>query len=243
MDKKVNKAVVAAAGMGTRFLPQTKAMPKEMLPIVDRPVIQILVEQIVAAGVEDVIVVTGAQKRALEDHFDRAVELEQALAKSGKKEKASEIKRIAELANFIYIRQKGSYGSARPVLNAKPLVAHEAFFYFYADDFFMGEVSAAQQMLEAYQQTGKSVLALREVNLEETDKYGVIEPGKKLNDKTYQVKSIVEKPGPEKAPSNLASVHGYLFTSEIFDHIDENSLSERGEVEIQGRNQGLGRTR
>jgi len=233
MNNKVTKVVVAAAGLGTRFLPQTKAMPKEMLPIVDRPVIQILVEQMVEAGVEDVVIVTGAQKRALEDHFDRSVELEHDLIRSGKKEKAAEIKRIAELANFIYIRQKGSYGTARPLLNARHIVQDSPFYYIFADDFFTSEVSAAAQMLEAHKKTGKIVLALTEVPESDTNKYGVIDPGEALGDNLFEVKSIVEKPAQGESPSNLASVHGYLMTPEIFDYIDEDKISSRGEVEIQ----------
>ncbi|MCA9324280.1 NTP transferase domain-containing protein, partial [Candidatus Saccharibacteria bacterium] len=139
---KVRKAVIAAAGMGTRFLPQTKAMPKEMLPIIDKPVIQIVVEGLVEAGVEDIIIVTGPTKRAIEDHFDRSLELEDELAEKGKNEIADQLKAIAKMANFVYIRQKGSpKGNARPILNASHMLGSEPFFFFFADDFFTGEHS------------------------------------------------------------------------------------------------------
>ena len=171
MSKKVRKAVIAAAGMGTRFLPQTKAMPKEMLPIIDRPVIQLVVESAVEAGIEDIIVVTGATKRAIEDHFDRSIEFEAELRSKGKDPAADTIKSIAELANFIYIRQKGDVkGNAVPVINAEHLIGDEPFMYFFADDFYTGEVSYAKQLLDAYEKTGKSVIALREISDE--DKIG-----------------------------------------------------------------------
>ncbi|MEI6249373.1 MAG: sugar phosphate nucleotidyltransferase, partial [bacterium] len=159
MRKQPTKAVIAAAGLGTRFLPQTKAMPKEMLPIIDKPVIQIIVEQLVASGVTDIIIVTGSTKRAIEDHFDRSDELEQELREKGKNELAEEIKKIAELANFIYIRQKGTpKGNARPLINASHLLAEdEPFYMYFADDFFRSEIPHAKQMLDVYNQTGKSV--------------------------------------------------------------------------------------
>ena len=168
----VRKAVIAAAGFGTRFLPQTKAIPKEMLPIIDKPVIQLVVEGVVAAGVTDVIIVTGQGKRAIEDHFDRALGLEQELRAKGKTDQADEIQRIAELANIVYVRQKGEpKGNARPVLNAAHLIDNEPFFYFFADDFFTGNgPSCAAQMLESYKKTGKTIAALRKVKREDASK-------------------------------------------------------------------------
>jgi len=172
---QVRKAVIAAAGFGTRFLPQTKAMPKEMLPIIDKPVIQLVVEDLVAAGVTDIIIVTGPTKRAIEDHFDRAMELEEELRGKDKHKAADRIKNIAEMANFIYVRQKGlPKGNGRPVLNAAHLIGDEPFFMFFGDDFFSGgSTSRAQQLLETYNQTGKSVISLMEVEKKDADiRYG-----------------------------------------------------------------------
>jgi len=198
----VTKAVIAAAGLGTRFLPQTKAMPKEMLPIIDKPVIQLIVESLVSAGVKDIIIITGAQKRAIEDHFDRSYELEQALTRKGKAKEAAKIRRLAGLANFIYVRQKGDYyGNAVPLQNALHLIGDEPFYYFYADDFFLSKIPAPVQMLGAYQQTGKSVLALMDVGDDDPAKYGIIDPGRSQSDSIVSVKSIVEKPKANKAPS------------------------------------------
>lgn len=231
--KPVRKAVIAAAGLGTRFLPQTKAMPKEMLPIIDKPVIQLIVEEAVAAGVTEIIIVTGSTKRAVEDHFDRAVELEQDLRKSGKDDSADEIQKIAELANFVYIRQKGEpKGTGRPVLNAAHLLGNEPFFVFFADDFFRSEVPRAKQLLEVYEQTGKSVLAGKVVDKKDADKYGMIAPGESLSEKTAQVRQLVEKPGEAATPSDIASVGGHLLTPDIIPLLLKEKVSERGELEL-----------
>lgn len=229
----VRKAVIAAAGLGTRFLPQTKAMPKEMLPIIDKPVIQLIVEEAVAAGVTDIIIVTGSTKRAIEDHFDRAVELEDDLRASGKADKADEIRKIAELANFVYLRQKGEpRGNARPVLNAAHLMNNEPFFVFFADDFFRSDVPRAKQLLEVYEKTGKSAISAIEVRREDADKYGMLELGDKLDEKVFQVKRLIEKPGADATPSNVASIGGYLLTPDIMPILESQEVSERGEIEL-----------
>ncbi len=230
---EVKKAIIAAAGLGTRFLPQTKAMPKEMLPIIDKPVIQLIVEEAVAAGVTEIIIVTGSTKRAIEDHFDRAVELEDDLIRSGKKDKAEQIKQIAEMANFVYIRQKGEpRGNARPVLNASHLLGDEPFFVFFADDFFRSEVPRAKQLLQTYQNTGKSVIATIEVDKNDADRYGMVELGKSIDTSTHQVLQLIEKPGEADTPSNIASVGGYLLTPDIMPILREENISERGEIEL-----------
>ena len=230
---KVTKAIIAAAGLGTRFLPQTKAMPKEMLPIIDKPVIQLIAEEAVAAGVTDIIIVTGSTKRAIEDHFDRAVELENELRATGKDSSAEQIKQIAELANFVYVRQKGEpRGNARPVLNAAHLVNNEPFFVFFADDFFRSEVPRAQQLLSVYEQTGKSVISAIEVGRHQAADYGMIDLGTRLDDKTYRVASLIEKPGPDVTPSTVASIGGYLLTPDILPLLERQKVSARGEVEL-----------
>jgi UTP--glucose-1-phosphate uridylyltransferase len=234
MPVKVRKAVIAAAGMGTRFLPQTKAMPKEMLPIIDKPVIQLVVEGLVEAGVEDIIIVTGPTKRAIEDHFDRSLELEDELRKKGKDEIANQLVSIAEMANFIYIRQKGKpRGNARPILNASHLIGDEPFFFFFADDFFTGDVSAASQMLASYQKTGSSIVALREVPESEVSMYGIAAiDGEPSSDGLVRVTGIAEKPSLENAPSNMAVASGYLLTPDIMPILVQEKVGPDGEVRI-----------
>jgi UTP--glucose-1-phosphate uridylyltransferase len=237
MNKKVTKAIIPAAGLGTRFLPQTKAMPKEMLPILDKPLIQLIVEELVEVGVTDVIIVTGPQKRAIEDHFDRSIELEQALTEKGKLESVKVIKDIAEMANFIYLRQKGEpKGNARPVINASHLLNDdEAFFVLFPDDFFACErKSSARQMLDAYQQNGSDspVLSLIKSTKEDISKYGAIEVSSELSDSVVEVKSIIEKPAKGEEPSLLASVSGYLLTGSIISYIEKLQPDASGEVAI-----------
>lgn len=232
--KKPTKAIICAAGLGTRFLPQTKAMPKEMLPIIDRPVIQLIVEEAVSAGVTEIIIVTGSTKRAIEDHFDRSDELEAELREKGKHDKADEIKKIAELANFVYVRQKGTpKGNARPILNAQHLIDDdEPFFVFFADDFFRSEVPRAKQLLEAYEKTGKSVISLIEIDKKDADKYGMAAIDTKIDQHTFQLTQLVEKPGEKNAPSNLASVGGYLLTADILPIIAKEKADKNSEITL-----------
>lgn len=232
--KQPTKAIICAAGLGTRFLPQTKAMPKEMLPIIDRPVIQLIVEEAVAAGVTEIIIVTGSTKRAIEDHFDRSDELEAELREKGKADKADEIKAIAELANFIYIRQKGTpKGNARPILNAQHLIDDdEPFFVFFADDFFRSSVPRAVQLREAYERTGKSVISLIEVDRKDADKYGMAAIGEDLGGHTFRLSELVEKPGAENTPSTFASVGGYLLTPDILPIIAQEKTGRGGEITL-----------
>jgi UTP--glucose-1-phosphate uridylyltransferase len=232
--KKPTKAIIAAAGLGTRFLPQTKAMPKEMLPIIDRPVIQLIVEEAVSAGVTEIIIVTGSTKRAIEDHFDRSDELERELREKGKDDKADEIKKIANLANFVYVRQKGEpKGNARPVLNAQHLIDDdEPFFVFFADDFFRSDVPRAKQLLETYEKTGKSVITLIEVEAKDADKYGMAAIDKELDDKTFELTQLIEKPGEANTPSNFASVGGYLLTPDIIPIIAKEQIDKNGEITL-----------
>lgn len=229
--KKITKAIIPAAGLGTRFLPQTKAMPKEMLPIIDKPVIQYIVEEAVAAGITDVIIVTGAQKRAIEDHFDHQYELEKQLREKGKDELADELERIAEMANFIYLRQKGPYGNGVPVLNARHLVADEPFLVLFADDMFQAKVPRAVQLVDAYEKSGgKSVISLLEIEGPDISKYGVINPLDQVDDKTWRVGGLVEKPSFEDAPSKLASVSGYVLTPEILPLLEAQRPDDTGEI-------------
>lgn len=232
--KQPTKAIICAAGLGTRFLPQTKAMPKEMLPIIDRPVIQLIVEEAVAAGVTEIIVVTGSTKRAIEDHFDRSDELEAELREKGKHDKADQIKAIAEMANFIYVRQKGyPKGNARPVLNASHLIDDdEPFFVFFADDFFRSQVPRAVQLKEAYEKTGKSVISLIEVEKKDADKYGMAAISDQVGERTFKLSQLVEKPGEENTPSSFASVGGYLLTPDVLPIIANEKVDKNGEITL-----------
>ena len=230
--KMPTKAIIAAAGLGTRFLPQTKAMPKEMLPIVDKPVIQIIVEHLVAAGVETIIIVTGYTKRALEDHFDRSEELENELRAKGKDELADQVEKIGNLANFVYVRQKGTpKGNARPVLNARHLIDDdEPFFVIFADDFFRSEVPYPLQLLEAYQKTQHTVISLVKVQPEDTRRLGIAVPDGDADGGTVKLSGFVEKPGPEKAPSLFASVGSYLLTPDIWPILEKEVSGVGGEL-------------
>lgn len=232
--KTPTKAIICAAGLGTRFLPQTKAMPKEMLPIIDRPVIQLIAEEAVAAGVTDIIIVTGSTKRAIEDHFDRSDELENELRQKGKEGLANTIRDIAGMANFVYVRQKGTpKGNARPLLNAAHLIDDdEPFFVFFADDFFRSEIPRASQLKEVYEATGKSVISLIEVNKEDADKYGMAAISDKMNDRVFRISDLVEKPGAENTPSTFASVGGYLLTPDIIPIVSREETDASGEITL-----------
>lgn len=235
-NKPVRKAVIAAAGFGTRFLPQTKALPKEMLPLVDKPIIQYIVEELVEAGIEDIVIVTGYHKRSIEDHFDNmSAELRNNLKQSNKLELLEETKKISNLANFAYIRQKGPYGNATPVLNAEHLVGDEPFIYTFADDFIVASPSRFKQMIEVYKEYNSSVLTCIPVTKDaDYSRYGIV-AGSEIKPGLLQMSTIIEKPGKENAPSNLASVSGYLLTPEIFRylHLAKETKPEDAEFYIQ----------
>lgn len=228
---KIRKVVIPAAGWGTRFLPQTKAMPKEMLPVIDKPVIQYVVEEAVASGIKDIIIVTGWHKRAIEDHFDRSIELEKYLEFRDKERELLEIKKIAQLANFIYIRQKGElYGNAIPILAARPAIDNEFFAVMWGDEFIMANPPRLTQMLEAYKKyKGAMISAVRIEKKEDLSRYGIadIEP---VKGNIFRIKKIVEKPSPEEAPSNLATHGAYIFPPEIFDIISNLKPGRDGEI-------------
>lgn len=240
--KKVRKAVIAAAGFGARFLPQTKAMPKEMLPLVDKPIIQYIVEELSEAGIEDIVIVTGYHKRSIEDHFDHmSADLRENLKQGNKVDLLEETKKISEIANFAYIRQKGIYGNATPVLNSEPLVGDEPFIYTYADDLIMASPSSFRQMIDAYNETNSGIFSCVAIEKDEDYiKYGIIAGDKEPNG-YVRVSQILEKPGKENAPSNLASVSGYILTPAIFKYLHSRQpLVERGkEFQIQDAMQDM----
>ena len=236
--KQVTKAIIPAAGFGTRFLPQTKAMPKEMLPLIDKPIIQYVVEELVAAGIKDIIIVGSSNKRSIEDHFDEpSQDLVANLIAGGEKKKhyLEKVEALASMANFVYVRQKGPYGNATPLLSAAHLISDgEPFIYKFADDFFSPEANSTKQLIETYQKYDGGVFACKSViRDEEYDQYGIAD-GEKVDGHTLKMSSIIEKPGKEKAPSDLASVSNYLFPSELIYYIEKASHSHTaGEFMLQ----------
>ena len=226
--QKIRKAIVAVAGSGTRLLPATKAMPKEMLPIVDKPIIQLVVEELVEAGIEDIIMVTKWDKKPLEDHFDRNWALESDLEKAEKKEKLDEIKKISELANFIYVRQKGPYGNGTPVLSAASLVDDEPFVFVWGDDLVKSKVSFTKQMVDDYEKNGNLMIGVQEVPSDQVNRYGIV----KLKEGSMQMEDIIEKPAIEEAPSNLADFGRMILNQEIINILREVPLGKGNELWI-----------
>jgi UTP--glucose-1-phosphate uridylyltransferase len=226
----VKKAVIPAAGLGTRFLPATKSQPKEMLPIVDKPAIQYVVEHAVGAGIEDILIVTGRGKRTIEDHFDRSFELEARLDEAGKYEELKEVRRISEMANIHYIRQRDPLGLGAAVAMAEAHMNGEAFAVLLGDD-IIASGNLLRQMLEVYDRYGRSVIAVKEVPMSEIHLYGAIEP-EFVEDNLARIVRIVEKPSEDEAPSNLAAIGCYVLTPQIFDALRETPPDERGDVQL-----------
>jgi len=233
---KPTKAVIAAAGFGTRFLPQTKAMPKEMLPIVDKPIIQYVVEGLVEAGIKDIIIVTGYSKRSIEDHFDTPnAELAAVLTAGGKEKSLANIREIANMANFAFVRQKEALGNIAPLLYASHLINDEPFIYTWADEFVQAVPSLLSQIVEVYSQTGGSVIpCIRATTDDEFERYGIV-GGEPAGEGLIKMTTIAEKPGRANAPSDLASVGGYLLTPEILSYVDRviQEHDGQGEIKIQ----------
>jgi UTP--glucose-1-phosphate uridylyltransferase len=229
-SQKIRKAVIPAAGFGTRFLPQTKAMPKEMLPIVDKPVIQYVVEEIVASGITDIVMITGWHKRSVEDHFDYPFELEKRLEEAGKEKELAEVRRIADMANFIYVRQKGPYGNATPVLCAKSVIGNEPFAVLWGDEFIYAKPPRLKQMIDVYEEYGSAVISgVRIPDKKDLSRYGIADV-KRVKDNVFEIKNIVEKPDPDKAPSNLAAHGAYILPPEIFPIIENLKAGRGGEL-------------
>jgi UTP--glucose-1-phosphate uridylyltransferase len=228
---KIRKAVVTAAGWGTRFLPATKAQPKEMLPLVDKPMIQYVIEEAVASGIKQIIIVTAIGKRAIEDHFDRSFELEHVLEKKGDGELLRKLQNISELADICYVRQKEQLGLGHAILVTRELIGDEPFAVFLPDDLIQARVPAMKQMIEVYNRYQHSVIAVEPVAKEDTKAYGIIKP-KQVEDRVYQVLSLVEKPAPKDAPSNLAIVGRYLLTPEIFGMLEKTAPGKGGEIQL-----------
>jgi len=228
---RIRKAVLPAAGLGTRFLPATKAQPKEMLPIVDKPTIQYVVEEAAASGIEDIIIVTGRGKNAIEDHFDRSLELQIALERKGKDGQLKEVQRISELASFCYVRQEEPLGLGHAILVARALVGNEPFAVLLGDDIIDAEVPCLRQMISVFDKYRSSIIAVQQVPREETSSYGIIDH-KPVEDSVYRIEDLVEKPTPDTAPSDLAIIGRYILTPEIFDALEQTLPDEGGEIQL-----------
>ena len=228
---KIRKAVVTAAGWGTRFLPATKSQPKEMLPLVDKPIIQYVVEEAVASGMEQIIIVTALGKHTIENHFDRSFELEHALRQKGDEKRLREVQRISELASICYIRQKEQLGLGHAVLITKDLVGDEPFALFLPDDIIEAEVPAMKQMLQVHDRYGCSVVAVESVPDKDITAYGVISP-QQVEERVYQILGLVEKPKHKEAPSNLGIVGRYILTPEIFNLLKRTPPDKGGEIQL-----------
>ncbi len=229
---KVRKAVIPAAGLGTRFLPATKAMPKEMLPIVDKPTIQYIIEEAIASGIKEILIVTGKCKRAIEDHFDRSITLELELEKNNKHELLEIVKNVSEMVDIHYIRQKDPKGLGHAIYCARTFVGSEPFAVLLGDDIVHNdEEPCLKQMLEAYDQYQASILGVQEVAPQEVSKYGIIE-GHKVADRVYKVSGLVEKPSVEEAPSNVAILGRYIINPGIFEILKHTKPGKGGEIQL-----------
>ena len=231
MPQKVRKAVFPAAGLGTRFLPATKASPKEMLPLVDKPLIQYVVEEAVASGIESVIIVTGRGKASIEDHFDVSFELEKLLQERGKHEELKAMRTISEMARVSYVRQQEALGLGHAVLQARDLVGEEPFAVMLSDDIIDAETPALRQLLDVYEKYDAPVIAVFEVAGEAISRFGVID-GDEVEPGVYKIKDMVEKPPQNEAPSNLAIIGRYILTPDIFDEIEKTTPGAVGEIQI-----------
>ena len=234
----VRKAVILAAGHGTRFLPATKAVPKEMLPLVDRPIIQYIVQEAVDAGLTHITIVSAASKRALEDHFDRNFELEQVLESGGKESALREVRRLAEMADIAFVRQKERLGNGHAVLMAKQIVGDEPFAIYFPDDVIVSETPTIRQLMDVYERRGGSVVAVQRLPREEVVHYGVIKP-EPLEERTYRVRGIVEKPSVEEAPSDLTTVGRFVVTPRLISILEETPPSRAGEIWLPPANSSL----
>ncbi|ASW43543.1 UTP--glucose-1-phosphate uridylyltransferase GalU [Clostridium isatidis] len=228
---KVRKAIIPAAGLGTRFLPATKAQPKEMLPIVDKPTIQYIIEEAVASGIEEILIVTGRNKKCIEDHFDRSVELELELEKNKKDEMLEMVREISDIADIHYIRQKEPRGLGHAILCARAFVGNEPFAVLLGDDVVDAEVPCLKQLMDCYNEYKTSILGVQTVPKDDVNKYGIVD-GLHIEDRVYKVKNLVEKPAIEEAPSNVAILGRYIITPQIFNILEQTKPGKGGEIQL-----------
>ena len=229
---KVTKAVIPSAGLGTRVLPATKAQPKEMLVIVDKPSLQYIVEELVESGIKDIIIVTGRNKNSIEDHFDFSYELENTLTKDGKKELLEKVEKISSMANICYVRQNHPKGLGHAILKAKPFVGDEPFVIALGDDIVYNDIPVAKQLIDNYSKYQSSIVGCQEVKAEDVSKYGIVKPTKNLDDKTVEMDDFIEKPAMEEAPSRLACLGRYLLTPKIFEYLEKTEPGKGGEIQL-----------
>ena len=228
---KVRKAIIPAAGLGTRFLPATKAQPKEMLPIVDKPTIQYIIEEAVASGIEEILIITGRNKKCIEDHFDRSIELEMELEKAHKDELLEMVRSISNMVDIHYIRQKEPRGLGHAILCAKAFVGNEPFAVLLGDDVVDSEVPCLKQLMDCYKEYKTSILGVQHVDRSQVDKYGIVD-GIHIEDKVYKVKKLVEKPAVEESPSDIAILGRYIITPQIFDILQQTKPGKGGEIQL-----------
>lgn len=242
MGRQITKAVIPAAGLGTRFLPATKASPKEMLPLVDKPLIQYVVEEAVGAGIREIIIITGRGKRAIEDHFDISFELEETLRQNGKLELMESLRKISDMADFCYIRQRQALGLGHAILSAKNLIGDEPFAVLLGDDIIDHPTSALQQMIDLYQKSQAPLIGIQKVPKSEVRQYGVIDAEAAV-DGLYKINDLVEKPSPKEAPSNLAVIGRYILTPEIFELLEKTKPGKNNEIQLTDALKELARLR
>ena len=228
---KVRKAIIPAAGLGTRFLPATKAQPKEMLPIVDKPTIQYIIEEAVASGIEEILIITGRNKKSLEDHFDKSVELEMELEKAGKQEMLDMVRRISDMVDIHYIRQKEPRGLGHAIHCAKSFVGNEPFAVMLGDDVVDSEVPCLKQLIDCFNEYKTTILGVQTVDPKNVDKYGIVD-GLHIEDRVYKVKRLVEKPSVDEAPSNVAILGRYIITPQIFEILENTAPGKGNEIQL-----------
>ena len=232
MKQRVRKAIIPAAGLGTRFLPATKSQPKEMLPIVDKPTLQYIIEECVASGIEEILIITGRNKKSIEDHFDRSVELEMELEKSGKEEMLKMVREISDMVNIHFIRQKEPRGLGHAILCAKTFVGNEPFAVLLGDDVVYNDNKPClKQLIDCYEEYKTSVLGVQTVAPQDVNKYGIV-GGLHIEDRVYKVKNLIEKPAVEEAPSNVAILGRYIITPKIFEILENTKPGKGGEIQL-----------
>ena len=232
MENKIRKAIIPAAGLGTRFLPATKAQPKEMLPIVDKPTLQYIIEECVASGIEEILIITGRNKKSIEDHFDRSVELEMELEKSGKEEMLKMVREISDMVNIHFIRQKEPRGLGHAILCAKTFVGNEPFAVLLGDDVVYNDNKPClKQIIDCYEEYKTSVLGVQTVEPQDVNKYGIV-GGLHIEDRVYKVKNLIEKPAVEEAPSNVAILGRYIITPKIFEILENTKPGKGNEIQL-----------
>ena len=232
MENKIRKAIIPAAGLGTRFLPATKAQPKEMLPIVDKPTLQYIIEECVTSGIEEILIITGRNKKSIEDHFDRSVELEMELEKSGKEEMLKMVREISDMVNIHFIRQKEPRGLGHAILCAKTFVGNEPFAVLLGDDVVYNDNKPClKQLIDCYEEYKTSVLGVQTVEPQDVNKYGIV-GGLHIEDRVYKVKNLIEKPAVEEAPSNVAILGRYIITPKIFEILENTKPGKGNEIQL-----------